>query len=111
MPHITNKNELEKVCNTNCNFIHVSNSRPHPKGAASGSTLIKENIKNIEFIRNNIQKINVSAGGGIYNYYKYLNYLNAGASHFNLSTVLSNPFRTDNFIKKINKNNLTQETI
>tara|TARA_B100000427_G_C15513340_1_gene597139 strand:- start:1894 stop:2625 length:732 start_codon:yes stop_codon:yes gene_type:complete len=109
MPHITNKNELEKVCNTNSNFIHISNSRPHPKGAASGTSLIKENIKNIEFVRNNFKNINIIAGGGIYNYNQYLDYLNAGASHFSLSTLLINPMKTYNFIKTANKKNLIQE--
>lgn len=103
MPHITNKNKLEKVCNTNSNFIHISNSRPHPKGAASGTSLIKENIKNIEFVRNNFQNINIIAGGGIYNHNQYLNYLNAGASHFSLSTILINPIETYKIIKKIKK--------
>lgn len=109
MPHITNKKDLEKVCNTNSNFVHISNSRPHPKGAASGTSLIKENIKNIEFVRNNFQNINIIAGGGLYNYNQYLEYLNAGASHFSLSTLLINPIKTYNFIKKVNKKNIIHE--
>ncbi len=101
VPHNLNYIFIDDICNSEANFIHVSNTKPHPKGSLSGTKLIEKNSKTIYYIRNNFNHINIIAGGGIYSYEDYLFYLNSGANYFSLSTLLINPIKTNKLIKKL----------
>ena len=101
IPHKSPIFLIDEFCNLNSDIIHVSNSKKTNLGALSGKSLIDQNISDIVYIKEkfgNDKKI--IAGGGIYSYEDLMQYHNAGADYFSLSTSLINPFRTYNIIKQ-----------
>ena len=101
VPHNLNYISIDDICNSEANFIHISNTKPHPKGSLSGKKLIEKNSRTIYYIRNNFKYMNIIAGGGIYSYKDYIIYKNSGANYFSLSTLLVNPFKANKIIKKL----------
>ena len=71
--------------------IHLSNTIPTPKGGISGGQLKKINLDLVEFFAREWART-IVAGGGIYSEQDIIDYRNAGATHFSISTVfLSRP--------------------
>tara|TARA_Y100000034_G_C6889909_1_gene409202 strand:- start:1375 stop:2082 length:708 start_codon:yes stop_codon:yes gene_type:complete len=85
-------------------LFHISNTKPTAKGSLSGPSLVEKNLVNIEYLKqifcNNIEVI---GGGGIYDLDTALQYKNAGADYFSLSTVLINPLRGNKLIREIHE--------
>ena len=72
--------------------IHLSNTIPTPKGGISGGQLKKVNLDLVEFYAREWARP-IVAGGGIYSAQDVIDYRNAGATHFSISTVfLSRPW-------------------
>jgi dihydroorotate dehydrogenase len=99
IPHNTKNSDLDLFINSSCHYIHVSNTKKTEKGALSGKSLIDKNITNIKYIKENSYK-KIIAGGGIYSFEDLINYKNAGADFFSLSTILLNPIKTYKIINQ-----------
>jgi dihydroorotate dehydrogenase len=66
--------------------IHCSNTIPTSKGGISGRQLKEVNLPNIERIAKTFTG-RIIGGGGIYNNQGVIDYRNAGASDFSISTI------------------------
>jgi len=100
MPHNSSYEFIDKMCSTDIDILHISNTKRTKKGGLSGRSLIYKNIKKIKYIKKNYDK-KVIAGGGIYSIEDFLKYKEAGADYFSLSTILINPFKAYKLIKQI----------
>ena len=77
---------LERLIDGGVKCIHMSNTLPTPKGGVSGRQLKEVNIHNIDRLTK-IFKGRIIAGGGIYDRQDVVDYRNAGASDFSVSTA------------------------
>ena len=102
MPHNSSLDFIEKICDTDIDILHISNSQKTSKGGLSGKSLINNNLIKIHHIKENFNK-KVIAGGGIYSFKEILDYKSVGADYFSLGTCLINPFRTLKIIKKMSQ--------
>ena len=91
---------LLTVCeNAMASRIPLSNTIPTLKGGISGGQLKKINLPLVEFFAG--QGFSITAGGGIYSAQDVIDYRNAGATHFSISTVfLSRPLCIANIYKE-----------
>ena len=83
--------ELEEYAELGVRHFHMSNTIPHPKGGISGKQLKNVNLPLIENAANNRQlnskNVRLIAGGGIYTKQDVIDYRNAGAHDFAISTA------------------------
>jgi dihydroorotate dehydrogenase len=83
--------EVDKLVDMGVERIHCSNTIPTDKGGISGRQLKELNLPNIERISERTPR--VIAGGGIYDPMDIVQYRNAGAKDFSLSTIfISKPW-------------------
>jgi dihydroorotate dehydrogenase len=81
---------LDRLIGEGVECIHMSNTIPTPKGGISGRQLKDINLYNIEKFAKRFAKAftgRILAGGGIYDAQDVIDYRNAGASDFSISTV------------------------
>lgn len=72
--------------------FHCCNTIPISRGGLSGISLIPYVNKLTKQIKTKYPDCEVISGGGIRNFETLQNYLDSGADHFSLSTLLFNPF-------------------
>ena len=77
---------LDRLIGEGVECIHMSNTISTPKGGISGRQLKEINIHNIERLAGTFTG-RIIAGGGIYDAQDIIDYRNAGASDFSISTV------------------------
>ena len=82
----TTMNEIEVLTGTGVKTIHMSNTIGTPKGGISGRQLKEVNLPKIEQAAG--LSVNIIAGGGIYSPADVIDYRNAGANSFSISSVL-----------------------
>ena len=78
--------DIDKLMDMGVKTIHCSNTIPTSKGGISGRQLKEVNLPNIERLAKTFTG-RIIAGGGIYNKQDIIDYRNAGASDFSISTV------------------------
>ena len=76
-----------------------TNSKKEKNYAISGESLKYKNLKNISYIKRKYSNTKIIGGGGIYSLSDLINYKNAGADHYSLSTALINPYKSYKIIK------------
>ena len=80
--------ELEEYAEMGVENFHMSNTIPSPEGGISGEQLKKINLPLIENAAKTLYgDIRLIAGGGIYSAQDVIDYRNAGAHDFAISTV------------------------
>ncbi len=84
-------------------YIHVANTIPTERGGESGKRLKDINIPLIRQLRQRIPNINIIGGGGIYKPQDVIDYHNAGADYFSLSTIFFTPWKVKKVKKQIDK--------
>ena len=77
---------LDRLIDEGVKCIHMSNTISTPKGGISGRQLKEINLHNIERFAKAFNG-RLIAGGGIYDAQDVIDYRNAGASDFSISTV------------------------
>ena len=83
--------------------IHTSNTIPISKGGVSGRQLKEVNIPAVERIAK-VFKGKIIAGGGIYNSSDVIDYRNAGATDYSISTVyISRPWNIKSIYEEANR--------
>lgn len=105
VPHALPLNHAGRLIDMGVEYVHVSNTRPSPQGAMSGTSLIEQNIKTIKGIKMIRPEVRVIAGGGIYDLETMLRYEDAGADHLSLGTVLFNPLKSRRLIRSYYERN------
>ena len=81
--------------------IHACNTLPTEKGGLSGAELIPYTSKYIKYLKKNYPRIEVIAGGGIYDFDQISSYYDLGAEHVSLGTVCFNPNKLLKILRKI----------
>ena len=79
--------ELEEYAEMGVENFHMSNTIPSPEGGISGEQLKKINLPLIENAAKTLNDVRLIAGGGIYSAQDVIDYRNAGAHDFAISTV------------------------
>lgn len=85
-PYVT-RQFLDDCEDTGVENIHLCNTIPTPYGGISGSQLKSVCLPLVEDVASSY-KMNIIAGGGIYSDQDVVDYANAGAKHFSISTLL-----------------------
>ena len=98
-PHDIDIKKLEELAECGEYMIHISNSKKEKNYAISGESLKYKNLKNISYIKRKYSNTKIIGGGGIYSLSDLINYKNAGADHYSLSTALINPYKSYKIIK------------
>lgn len=78
-------------------YLHCSNTVPSQIGGLSGYPLKTVNLPIIERLA---KEWTVIGGGGIYNWQDLLDYSNAGATYFSMSTAWIHPFKALKLVKQ-----------
>ena len=89
---------------TGLNYIHLSNTLPTEKGGISGKQLKEVNLSLVRELRDRTdEKLKIIAGGGIYSEKDLIDYREAGADHFSLSTVWLTPWKIPKIVRTVKK--------
>jgi dihydroorotate dehydrogenase len=80
-------------------LLHCSNTIPTERGGESGKRLKALNLPIVERLAKRYPTIPIIAGGGIYSAQDVVDYRNAGATFFSLSTVFFTPWRVPAILK------------
>ena len=103
LSHLVTQDEIDKYYHLGFRQFHISNTFPTKEGGVSGSFLMKRNLKTITDLRKNHPDTIIIGGGGIRSLKDAEKYLNAGANHLSISTLLFNPIDFCIFYFQINK--------
>jgi dihydroorotate dehydrogenase len=95
---------IEKLWGLGIRKFHLSNTQPIRTYGVSGYPLKRVNLPFLE----NVAKLNLKytrliAGGGIYTPQDVIDYHNAGATDYSLSTIFFTPWKVPKVIKRIKK--------
>ena len=91
-------NVLDATSECGVQYYHMCNTFPTERGGVSGSSLKNVSLRRIYQIKKLRSDIKVIGGGGIYNKQDVIDYYNAGADIFSLSTVWFTPWRIKSII-------------
>lgn len=94
IPHEISDYSLMKLLGMGSFIVHVSNTKSVKGGAISGLELIERNLSTIKKIKILEPNRVIIGGGGIYSLDVLYKYMDAGADHFSLSTILINPYKS-----------------
>ncbi|MGI0075774.1 MAG: hypothetical protein ACREAU_00010 [Nitrosopumilaceae archaeon] len=84
-------------------IFHICNTIPVKQGGLSGQRVKELSLRIISIIRSEgYNSVTIIAGGGIYTPIDVIDYKNAGADHFSLSTIWFTPWRVSAVVKEIN---------
>ena len=98
-------NEIAALVDVGVKTIHMSNTIGTPKGGISGRQLKDVNLPKIEQTVG--LGVNIIAGGGIYRPSDVIDYRNAGANSFSISSVLiSRPWELPAIYSEIRSDDL-----
>lgn len=96
--------ELSDFCiKVGIEYLHFSNTFPTSRGGVSGPYLKQVNLPLVEIAAKRYPNTTIIAGGGIYSFQDLVDYRNAGATHFSLSTIFFNPIRVMKFFSAYKK--------
>lgn len=96
--------EIERLLTNGCQWLHLSNTLPSPRGGISGTQLRIQNLPYVEAVKKAFPLASIIAGGGIYDFQDFLDYRNAGAEHFSLGTIFLNPLKAHRFFACVKSN-------
>jgi dihydroorotate dehydrogenase len=82
-------------------YLHISNTLPTPAGGLSGRKLKDINLGSIEAIKILFPKLHIIGGGGIHTIDDLIDYKDAGAKFFSISTMCFSPIKFMNFSRSI----------
>ncbi|AJC48364.1 diguanylate cyclase [Allofrancisella guangzhouensis] len=101
-PTIDINTKIRKYVEIGITTFHLCNTIPTDKGGVSGYPLQKYTLPAIKAAREEFgNNITIIGGGGIYTLEDAQKYLDAGADHLSLSTVLFNPIKARKLIKRL----------
>jgi dihydroorotate dehydrogenase len=96
--------KIQEFIDVGITTFHLCNTIPSPKGGISGYPLQEISLKAVKSAREEFgDTITIIGGGGIYTIDDVKKYIEAGADHLSLSTVLFNPIKSRTLIKEIDK--------
>lgn len=95
-PH-TPQSQIDMYYDQGFRQFHCSNTLPTPRGGVSGSILRKYTNKHIDYIREKYPDAEIIAGGGIQTTDDACQYLERGANHIAVSTLLFCPYKAAKF--------------
>ena len=91
-PYVT-RQFLDECQDIGVKTVHLCNTIPTSKGGISGKQLKKLCLPLVESVANTYS-MDIIAGGGIYSAQDVVDYANAGANHFSVSTLfITNPWQ------------------
>ena len=91
-PYVT-RQFLDECQDVGVKTVHLCNTIPSPKGGISGKQLKNLCLPLVESVATTYN-MDIIAGGGIYSSQDVVDYANAGASHFSVSTLfITNPWQ------------------
>ena len=91
-PYVT-RQFLDECQDVGVKTVHLCNTIPSPKGGISGKQLKNLCLPLVESVANTYS-MDIIAGGGIYSAQDVVDYANAGANHFSVSTLfITNPWQ------------------
>lgn len=99
-PAPTVTEHIQQLIDVGASTFHLCNTLPTPRGGESGQRLKQFVMPLIAHVKNKHPNLCLIAGGGIYTLGDLLDYRNAGADHFSLSTVWFNPLQALKIIQK-----------
>ena len=103
LPHLVTQKEIDDYYDLGFRQFHISNTFPTKEGGVSGGFLMKRNLKTVKDLRKNHPDVIIIGGGGIGALKDAKNYINAGANHLSISTLLFSPIDFCKFYFEINK--------
>ncbi len=84
--------------------FHLCNTLPTDKGGVSGYPLQEYSLKAIRAAKAEFgDSISIIGGGGVYTLEDARKYLEAGADHLSMSSIMFNPFKGCKLVKEISK--------
>ena len=101
-PTIDINSKIKEFLSVDINTFHLCNTIPTPKGGVSGYPLQEYTLPAIKKAREEFgHKITIIGGGGIYTLKDAKKYIEAGADHLSLSSVMFNPIKGSKLVKEI----------
>ena len=101
-PNIDINTKLAEYLDAGVTTFHLCNTLPTPKGGISGYPLHKYTLPALKSARDKFgDNITLIGGGGIYSVEDAKKYLEAGADHLSLSSIMFNPFRGRKLVKEL----------
>ena len=79
-------------------ILHCCNTVPSDRGGISGTQLKPISLDFVEKFRQLYPELTIIGGGGIYTHFDIVEYDNAGADHFSLSTAFMKPWKAKEII-------------
>lgn len=100
-PLETSQELIERYYKLGCRVFHLSNTLPTQKGGVSGKKQKEVNLPLVQWARNQYSDIYIIAGGGVYTEQDVIDYHDAGANSFSISTVFFTPWKLNKITQKI----------
>ena len=100
----TKTSYIEKLWELGIRKFHLSNTLPIQTYGVSGYPLKKVNLSFVERVAKlDLKHTRLIAGGGIYTIQDVMDYHNAGATDYSLSTIFFTPWKVSKVIRRIRK--------
>jgi dihydroorotate dehydrogenase len=101
-PNIDINAKIAEYLEVGITLFHLCNTLPSNKGGISGYPLKALSVPAIKSAREKFgDKITLIGGGGVYTIEDAKEYLEAGADHLSLSSVMFNPLKGRNLVKEL----------
>ena len=102
----TSNQSITNFYNKGFRQFHCCNTIPIPEGGLSGPKLIPHTSEKLNYIRSNYKDSIVITGGGVRKWKDAEDYLNQGANHISISSLLFNPLYASVFYANYIRNSL-----
>lgn len=103
-PTIDHNAKIKEYLAVGFNTFHLCNTLPTEKGGVSGYPLQEYSLKAIKAARAEFgDAISIIGGGGVYTLEDAKKYLEAGADHLSMSSIMFNPFKGRKLVKEVFK--------
>ncbi|MGQ4002947.1 diguanylate cyclase [Francisellaceae bacterium CB300] len=103
-PTVDHNAKIKEYLAVGITTFHLCNTIPTDKGGISGYPLHEYSLPAIKKAREEFgDSITIIGGGGIYTVEDAQKYLDAGADHLSLSSVMFNPFKGKRLVRDISK--------
>ena len=101
-PNIDINAKITEYLEVGITLFHLCNTLPSNKGGISGYPLKALSVPAVKSAREEFgDKITLIGGGGVYTIEDAKEYLEAGADHLSLSSVMFNPLKGRNLVKEL----------
>ena len=103
-PNIDINARIAEYLEVGITTFHLCNTLPSDRGGISGYPLKALSVPAVKSAREKFgDKITLIGGGGVYSVKDAKEYLDAGADHLSLSSIMFNPFRGSKLVREIYK--------